>query len=94
MTHRYHPDPTRGDDKDAILWDSCEDCDSRTDLDGIQSLDNRNFARLWRKMLEVERDDTGTYLSWNERKAARSLYLMAILLERHTNIDPWAWPLK
>ncbi len=26
-THRYHPDPDRGDPEDAVLFDGCERCD-------------------------------------------------------------------
>ena len=88
MTHRLHPDPSRGEDARAVLYDDCERCDEQS---GLVGLDPVNVWTLWRKM---ERKDVvgdkgpPAILTENEGKAVMVLYRFALTFEILTGIFP------
>jgi hypothetical protein len=96
-THIYHPDTI-----EAGLCDECPECRRRA-KDPL-SLDSQHFADLWQRMVAVERQsarlflaepysETRSYRSGAEADACRTLYTMAVILERYTSVLPWTWPL-
>lgn len=88
MSHRYHPDPDQyHDDKEAFLFDDCEDCERHTRALGL-SLDPSNWWKMWNRMLAVEIEDTEAYRSHNEKLLGSQLYYMYVALERYVKIDP------
>lgn len=86
MSHRFHPDPSRGDEAGAILWDQCEDCAARALHP--ETLDPYNLRAAWRKMVEVE-SEGGSYRSTAEAFLGRSLYRMALIMARVTGRRDW-----
>lgn len=105
--HRAHPitDPDRlkrfgrpadrPDPEDAVLFDGCERCEEHA-AEPLAQLGPSHLAPLWVEMVRVERDPTFRthYRTVAEGKACRALYRIAVFLERHTDLDPWAWPLR
>lgn len=85
MGHDYHEGPDG-----AVLYDGCEECDERAadPINGLLRLDGERFRTLWKRMIEVERENKGEYLTFNERALGRHLYYITVLEERHTPIDP------
>lgn len=80
MSHRFHPD--RRDRADALLFDDCEDCDRRARDLGL-GLDEERFELMWRRMLDVEYDESGAYRSTNESILGKQLYQVSLLVQRH-----------
>ena len=88
MSHRAHP--AEGDKADAILFEYCDDCSARARNLGI-TLDEFNFAAMWRRMLvtEIPRtyqekypNEKPGYRSRTEKDLGRQMYYLYILLER------------
>lgn len=73
----------------GILADGCERCDELAAEPLVLGLDPEKTARLWNKMVSVERRREGRYETSNEGKAGHSMYLMAVWLQRHMRIDPF-----
>lgn len=87
-SHRFHPNPFKGDPEKAILYDDCPGCEQHAHGDGL-TLDRLSFARAWNQMIRVERND-GAYRTVNEALLCRCLYHTAMLIERHPEItEPW-----
>jgi hypothetical protein len=88
--HRPHPVVGQfgyDDPDDAILYDDCERCAQHAE--NLVSLDWDRLARLWRRMLDVERHD-GAYTTQAEAAAGRELYRVAVLAGRlWPGLDPW-----
>lgn len=108
MTHRPHPIEApdiaerfglNPDPSDALLFDDCDDClvRAREPL----TLSESKLAPLWRLMAAVEHpsslpasyDGRTRYATRAEATAGRSLYLIAVFIERWSPLDPWVWPL-
>lgn len=82
------------DPDDALLFDGCPRCAQHAI--SLVGLDADRAGRLWRRMVEVERDPSGVaaYRTAAEAAACRTLYSLALLLDRtHPNLDVWRWPL-
>lgn len=70
--HRYHPDPGRDDDPDAILYDDCERCAQHAH--NLVSLDAHNIRALFERMRDVEYGSgSAHYLTVNEAIACRNI---------------------
>ena len=84
MSHDIHEGPDG-----AILYDGCDECSARANdpLSGLLALDHDNFARLHKRVLDVE-DHGGTYLTVNEAKIGQALGRLLILIERHPQVFP------
>lgn len=80
MSHDYHDGP-----EGAVLFDGCEECDYRAEnpMDALLRMDNTTFSTFENRMFEVEYENRGSYLTSNEAKVGRVLYLISILNERH-----------
>ena len=85
--HRFHPDPARADDPEAILWDDCERCDEHTEHPHA-TLDKNNIINLWRRMVDKEFYGRGHYRSEAEARASHELMYIAVFLQRVSRIDP------
>lgn len=85
-----HPDP-----EDAILFDGCDRCEEHA-AQPLASLSGGHLARLWLEMVNVEhtRGTRDHYRTKAEARAGRSLYQVAVFLERNSPLDPWTWPLN
>lgn len=99
-THRPHPmhgqledGTTVADSDDAVLYDHCERC-TELAASPATGLSSEYAARLWQRMVDVEKDDRRGYATSTEASAARVYYAIALFLERQTDIDPWHWPLR
>jgi hypothetical protein len=68
-THRYHPNPDRGDPEDAVLWDDCERCDEHAKDPGA-GLDAGNLYTLNKRRIAG-----GPAPSHNEMKAMNRIGL-------------------
>jgi len=81
-THSLHEEThTHG------LADDCDRCAEHAARP--HALDDEMLAALWMRMLDVEfGDGTKSYRSENEAKAGKSLYDVALLLERF-GVSPW-----
>lgn len=90
MSHRYHPAP--GDPPDAVLYDNCARCEQQAA--NPLNCDEHRIIELWHRMVAVEHTDDGAdhYPTHAEAKACRYLYGVAVLIERLSRIDPWAYP--
>ena len=77
MSHRYHPDPERGDPPTAVLYDDCERCDEHAA--NPVSLDVRNLHMMWAMALD---DDWSVSVTENEKKLLRYLYQLRLVVER------------
>lgn len=91
QAHVHHPS-LAAYNAEAALQDGCPVCEARAnDIAGLCHLDETRFDRLWNVMLDTEYGggDQRLVVTQAERKAAHLLYLMAVLLERMTPIDPW-----
>ena len=75
----------------ALLYDGCAECESRAEagLEGCLHLDLWSFAEAWNRMVDVEHEEEGAYRSEAEAKLCRSLYHVALLIERHGTRNPW-----
>src|SRR3989304_6101529 len=83
MTHRYPPDPAMGDHPDALMFDNCEDCESRTEFPELLLWDNVRLSAMWSLMVQNEHfEDGGVYRSGVEARLAHALYGVAVMLER------------
>lgn len=89
MSHRHHPNVEAGDPRQAVLYDQCPSCEFHAGQGGL-SLDPDLFARAWNQMIRVERN-IGAYRTDAEAKLCRSLYHVALLMDRHPGIriNPW-----
>lgn len=85
MMHRYHPDPERNDDPDAIVWDNCADCASAA-RSPLAKLDDDNVRRLWDQLVAVELEDTAHYRSRAERQAVDALWPTYLLAQRNPGL--------
>lgn len=91
-SHGVHDSPARlRNQAEPILYDGCDRCAEHAD-DPLVALDPEFTEALWNRMVEVERND-GAYSSGAEARACKTLYRIAVWLERHSGIDPWRWPL-
>jgi hypothetical protein len=101
VTHDPH-DPlenrllTRQGSGKGVLVDDCARCEQQA-KDPVGTLDREHIAALWKEMVRVEhtyddhgRSIGGAYRSLADARACRQLYTMAVFLERHTDVDPWA----
>lgn len=80
MSHRYHPDPDRGDPPEAILWDDCEDCHHHAmEL----TLDGPSLHRL----LKTLDGQWGHRPTGNERLAERHLWRALLVMELERGPD-------
>lgn len=92
-THVYHEWPDGAER--PVLYDGCPECAKRASEPW--KLDSDNFARAWQLMVNVEHPSTRNegrtfYRTINEAKLCKMLYGMAVLMERHMDVDPWHWP--
>lgn len=87
MSHRPHP--YGFDPEDAIIFDDCADCHGYA-LDGGAGLDTATFAKAWNRMLAVERGGEA-YRTEAEAQLCRSLYRMAVLIDRHNICSVSVW---
>jgi len=87
-SHKFH---AREGDRDPVLFDGCERCEEHAELGGLD-LDAETFARAWRLMIAVEKDDTEAYRSAADGILCGHLYRMAVLMERHLGLNPWVYP--
>lgn len=93
-THRPHPidgewmGEQYRDPVDAVLFDRCERCDELAEAPTTR-LSVEYVARLWQRMVQVERHDAGGYRTRAEQQAGRVYYAIALFLERATTVDPW-----
>jgi len=79
MSHRYHPDPEKGDPPVALLFDDCERCDSQAA--DPRYLDDTKLAQAYET---CKQDDwSGTQ---NERKLLKVMYLTWCIIERLSQI--------
>lgn len=87
MTHRYHPDPKRGEKK-AMLYDDCERCTEQAEH--LFGLDRQKLAWFWSVMHQIERKEKTPprALTGNELTAIRRMYRMAVIFERLTGVWP------
>jgi hypothetical protein len=94
--HAYH-DGLAGYDPSNVLHDGCEECEGRAadGIQGLQALDETNFARLLNKMVDAEfiDDRYPETISHADATLCGTLYAIAVLLERHFKIDPEDLPL-
>ncbi len=74
MTHRYHPDPDKGE-VESFLYDDCDRCDQQAD--DPRNLDDIKLARAY----EASKQDdwSGTK---NERKVLGFMYKVWCINER------------
>lgn len=79
--HRYHPDPTTGDQPDAILFDHCEGCAAKADSLGL-GLDRHNFGAMWSRMVAVEYRYQCVYASETEARLGSALFKVSLLVQR------------
>lgn len=87
MSHRPHP--SGFDPEDAILFDNCERCFDHAQNGGAD-LDPQTFAKAWNRMLAVERGDQ-SYRTEAEADLCRSLYRMAVMIDRHGICSVSVW---
>jgi hypothetical protein len=92
--HVYHDD--LGCPEGTILYDGCDECETRSKqgIGGLLLLDQDRVETLWRRMIMTERRDAEVaatsaaypvrrgYLTDAEGRIGKSLYHLAILLER------------
>ena len=79
------PHPTRLDGR-PLLFDDCPGCERHTNDLGI-SLDRNNWFRAWDLMIQVEyASDTEDYKSNAEQKLCRQMYILSLILQRHTEL--------
>ena len=95
LVERVPTDESRiyDDPEDALLFDGCDRCEQHA-THPTASVDDESLARLWARMVEVERDPTYTahYRTRAEAEACRHLYAIAVFVERtHPSLDPWTW---
>ena len=86
--HRYHPDPTKADPKEAQLWDDCERCDEQAAE--LYELDQFKLTWFWMAMdgIEHEEKHLSRPITKNEQKVINRMYEMAVVFERMTGIWP------
>ena len=77
MSHRYHPDPERGDPPEAVLYDDCERCAEHAE--NPVSLDARNLHKMWTL---AQDDDWSLVVTATERKLLNYLYRLRLVVER------------
>ena len=70
--HRYHPDPKRDDDPEAILWDDCEACLENA-ADPRKRMDGHSNAALQMRLVGVV-NTNDEFRSHAEVFACRALY--------------------
>ena len=77
--HGLHDGP-----EGAILFDGCEECDARASdpIDALLKFDGERFLDFTERMLHVEYDGQGSYLTKNEAKVGRHLYYISLLVQR------------
>lgn len=78
------PDPAGRAD---FLVDGCPRCAEYARDLGLP-FDPARFRAFWRKMVEVEFDSTGGYASDLDKQLGRSLYYVALGLQRSFGINP------
>jgi hypothetical protein len=80
MSHDFHKGP-----EGAVLYDGCPECDARAadPIEALLRMDSVTFSHFENRMFDVEYEHRGSYLTDNEAKVGRVLYLISILNERH-----------
>lgn len=84
-THTPHVDM---DARPEALVDGCPRCEEHVET-WMATLDGAHIARLWNRMLEVERYEEGHYASSADAKVGRHMYRIACFLQRAGFPDPW-----
>lgn len=74
--HSPHPSPS-----EEFLVDGCPRCKEYADELGIP-FDQDRWAAFWKKMVEVEFTNIGSWASEYDRLLGRRLYLVALGLQR------------
>lgn len=83
--HGRH-DQVSDDGRDVLLHDGCDRCGEQA-VEPLL-LDDGRLRALWCRMLDVEfGDGPDWYTSGSEGRACRSLYRMAVLMQR-LGVDP------
>lgn len=70
--HRYHPDPEREDDPEAILFDDCDGCRENAEAP-LEHLDAQNLRRVQNRIKCVAENEE-TFRSNNEILACGIVY--------------------
>ena len=88
--HRFHPDPARGDDARAIVYDRCPRCDQLTA--DPSEMDPVNLWTLWRKMERAAAPESTTAppvaVTANKSAVILDLRRFALIFEALTGIRP------
>jgi hypothetical protein len=82
-THRFHPDPARGDPPEAILWDDCPRCAQHAK--DPRGLDREHLLAIVKVCRDGAYDHQPTVA---ERTAEHVVYQALCLVERLTDL-PW-----
>lgn len=82
FSHRYHPDPAKGDPEDAVLWDDCDACTDNGKRPE-EALDAATFAELWYQATGLG----------SERKLTDTEFDAVAMLEKAIRINHSAWML-
>lgn len=81
-----HVPHTRIDGR-PLLFDDCPGCERHTKDLGI-SLDRDNWFKAWDLMIQVEyASPMANYESNAEQKLCRQMYILSLILQRHTDLD-------
>lgn len=86
MMHAYH-EALPGYSPNAILHEGCEECESRSNANGLLSLDWKNSRRVVERAIRWQREglpDTNAA----ELRLLQAVWVMLLFLERNTDLDP------
>lgn len=86
----------RDENRLPLLFDDCPRCVEQSKDLGVH-LDDEKWARAWRLMLDVELADwprLTSYKSHADKALGSQLYVMFLVLQRNTTIDPLTLPLR